>query len=297
MTNKGIEFTLNASVIQKRDFSWSTNFNITTLRNEVTALAAGNADIQPATSGLERPSIIRVGQSIGSFYAVRTGGVNPANGQRIFYYRDGTAVQYNHAAAPADRWTLVATGARAPRVADQANDGVVIGPALPRWYGGWENTFRYKGLDFNFQFFFSGGNYVYNGSRAGMLDQRSWNNSKEVLNRWQRPGDVTNIPRVVFGDNISNGSGVVISENIEKGDFLKLRNLTLGYTLPKSITDKIRIQNFRVFAQLWNAFTITNYSGYDPEISSNGNGNGNPSVDRNSVPQARSYNFGVNVGF
>lgn len=297
MTNKGIEFTLNASVIQKRDFSWSTNFNITTLRNEVTALAAGNADIQPATSGLERPSIIRVGQSIGSFYAVRTGGVNPANGQRIFYYRDGTAVQYNHAAAPADRWTLVATGARAPRVADQANDGVVIGPALPRWYGGWENTFRYKGLDFNFQFFFSGGNYVYNGSRAGMLDQRSWNNSKEVLNRWQRPGDVTNIPRVVFGDNISNGSGVVISENIEKGDFLKLRNLTLGYTLPKSITDKIRIQNFRVFAQLWNAFTITNYSGYDPEISSNGNGNGNPSVDRNSVPQARIYNFGVNVGF
>ncbi len=297
MSNRGLEFTINATVIQKRDFSWTTNFNITTLRNEVTALAAGNADIQPATSGLERPSMIRVGESIGSFYAVRTGGVNPANGQRIFFYRDGTAVQYNHAAAPADRWTLVATGARAPRGADQANDGVIIGPALPKWTGGWDNTFRYKGLDLNILLFFSGGNYIYNGTRAGMLDQRSWNNSTEVLNRWQKAGDQTNIPRVVFGDNVSNGSAVVISENIEKGDFLKARNITLGYSLPEKIVSKAKIRSFRAYVQVMNAFTLTNYSGYDPEISSNGNGNGNPSVDRNSVPMARSINVGVNVGF
>lgn len=297
MTNKGLEFTLNAAIIQKKDFSWNSSFNITTLKNEVTALAAGNADIQPATSGLERPSMIRVGESIGSFYVVRTGGVNPANGQRIFYYRDGTAVQYNHAAPTADRWTLVATGARAPRVADQANDGVIMGPALPTWSGGWDNTFRYKGIDLNFLFFFSGGNYVYNGTQAGMRDMRSWNNSTEMLTRWQKAGDVTDIPRAVFGDNISNGSGVVMSENVEKGDFLKMRNLTLGYTFPRKVLDKVKIQSFRVYAQLVNAFTITGYSGFDPEISSNGNGNGNPSVDRNSVPQARGYNFGVNIGF
>lgn len=297
MTNRGLEFSLNANVIQKKDFSWTTNFNITTLRNEVTALAAGNADIQPTTSGLERPSMIRVGQSIGSFYAVRTGGVNPANGQRIFFYRDGTAVQYNHAAPVASRWTLVSSGAVAPRVADQANDGVIIGPALPKWTGGWENTFRYKGFDLNMLFFFSGGNYVYNGTKAGLRDMRSWNNSKEALTRWQKAGDETNIPRIVFGDNISNGSGIVISENVEKGDFLKLRNVTLGYSLPKTVTDRIGINSFRFYAQLMNAFTLTNYTGYDPEISSNGNGNGNPSVDRNSVPQARSLNIGVNVGF
>lgn len=297
MTNRGLEFTLNYKVFQNKDFSWNSSFNITTLRNEVTALAAGGADIQPATSGLERPSMVRVGQSIGSFYAVRTAGVNPANGQRIFLYRDGTQVQYNHAAPVAQRWTLLSNGAVAPRVADQANDGIMVGPALPTWTGGWENTFRYKNFDVSMLFFFSGGNYIYNGTRAGMLDQRSWNNTSDVMNRWQKPGDQTVIPRVVFGDNISNGSGVVITENIEKGDFLKLRNITVGYNLPKSLTDKAGISSFRFFAQVFNAFTLTGYRGYDPEISSNGNGNGNPSVDRNSVPQARSINFGINVGF
>jgi TonB-linked SusC/RagA family outer membrane protein len=297
MSNKGIELTIGANVIQKKNFSWNTNFNITTLKNEVTALAAGNADIQPATSGLERPSMIRVGESIGSFYAVRTGGVNPANGQRIFYYRDGTAVQYNHAAPVASRWTLVSTGAVAPRVADQSNDGIIVGPALPKWSGGWDNTFRYNGFDLNMLFFFSGGNYVYNGTKAGLRDMRSWNNSKEALTRWTKAGDVTNIPRIVFGDNISNGSGVVMTENIEKGDFLKLRTITLGYSVPKTIADKVGINSFRVYAQVLNAFTLTKYTGYDPEISANGNGNGNPSVDRNSVPQARSFNIGVNLGF
>ncbi len=178
-------------LFRKQGFTWNTGFNITTLKNEVTALAAGGADIQPATSGLERPSMIRVGESIGSFYAVRTGGVNPANGQRIFYYRDGTAVQYNHAAPVAQRWTLVSTGAVAPRVADQANDGVIIGPALPKWSGGWDNTFRYSNFDLNMLFFFSGGNYVYNGSKSGLRDMRSWNNSKEALTRWTKAGDVT----------------------------------------------------------------------------------------------------------
>jgi len=297
MRNSGVEFTLNAAVIQNKNFSWNSSFNITSLKNKVLALAAGNADIQPATSGLERPSMIRVGESIGSFYAVRTAGVNPANGQRIFLYRDGTQVQYNHAAPAASRWTLVATGAVAPRVADQANDGVIIGSALPKWQGGWDNTFKFLNFDLNILMFFSGGNYVYNGTQSGLRDMRSWNNMKDMLTRWTKPGDVTNIPRVVFGDNISNGSGVVISENVIKGDFIKARNMTLGYSAPKRISDKIGISSLRFYLQVQNAFTITKYPGFDPEISSNGNGNGNPSVDRNSVPQARSINVGFNIGF
>jgi hypothetical protein len=120
---------------------------------------------------------------------------------------------------------------------------------------------------------------------------------KEMLTRWQKPGDVTSIPRVVFGDNISNGSGIVISENVEKGDFLKARNITFGYTAPKTVTDRVGISSIRFYIQMQNAFTFTKYSGYDPEISSNGNGFGNPSVDRNSVPQARSLNIGINLGF
>jgi hypothetical protein len=116
MVNTGIELTLNTTPIRNADVTWQSNFNITTLKNEVTALAEGNADIFVQTAGLEQPSIIRVGQSIGSFYAVRTAGVNPANGQRIFTYRDGRQVQYNHAAT--NRWTFL-DGTVAPRGADQ----------------------------------------------------------------------------------------------------------------------------------------------------------------------------------
>jgi hypothetical protein len=173
----------------------------------------------------------------------------------------------------------------------------VIGPALPRWTGGFDNTFRYKGFDMNILLFFSGGNYIYNGTKAGLRDQRNWNNAKEVVNRWQRAGQETNIPRVVFGDNVSNGSGIVISENVEKGDFLKARNIALGYTLPQSLVGRANLSSVRMYVAAVNAFTITNYTGFDPEVSTNGNANGAPNVDRNSVPQARSFNVGINVGF
>jgi TonB-linked SusC/RagA family outer membrane protein len=294
MVNTGFELTLNTVPIRNENFSWNSNFNITTLKNEVKALAAGNSDIFPATSGLERPSIIRVGESIGSFYAVRTNGVNPATGQRIFLYGDGRQVQYNHAAT--QRWTFL-DGTVAPRAADQPNDGKIIGPALPRWSGGWDNTFRYQNFDLNIMMFFSGGNYIYNGTKAGLRDQRVWNSSKEVLTRWQKAGDVTNIPRIVFGDNVSNGSAVIMSENVEKGDFIKARNIAIGYTMPKSVTDRMGISSIRFYGGVQNAFTITNYTGFDPEISVNGNGNQNPSVDRNSVPLARTITVGLNVGF
>lgn len=294
MVNTGFELSLNTTPIRTKDFVWNSNFNITTLKNEVKSLAQGNADIFVQTSGLEQPSIIRVGESIGSFYAVRTNGVNPANGQRIFVYRDGRQVQYNHAAT--QRWTFL-DGTAAPRPADQASDGVVIGPALPKYTGGWDNTFRFKGFDLNILMFFSGGNYVYNGTKAGLRDARNWNSMKEVTTRWQKTGDVTNIPRVVFGDNISNGSGIVISENVEKGDFIKARNIALGYTMPKSVTDKMGINSIRFYGGIQNAFTITKYTGFDPETSTNGNANGSPSVDRNSVPQSRTIVAGVNIGF
>jgi hypothetical protein len=294
MVNTGFELSLNTTPIRTQNFTWNSNFNITTLKNEVKSLAQGNADIFAATSGLEQSSIIRVGESIGSFYAVRTNGVNPTTGQRIFTYRDGREVQYNHAAT--QRWTFL-DGTAAPRGADQASDGVIIGPALPRYTGGWDNTFRFKGFDLNILLFFSGGNYVYNGTKAGLRDMRNWNNMKEMMTRWQKTGDVTNIPRVVFGDNISNGSGIVISENVEKGDFIKARNIALGYTMPKSVTDRLGINSIRFYGAVQNAFTLTGYSGFDPETSTNGNSNASPSVDRNSVPQARTIVAGVNIGF
>jgi hypothetical protein len=303
MVNKGFELSLGGSILSTRDFNWSSNFNITTVKNTVTALANNNADIFIATGGLESPSIIRVGESIGSFFAVPTEGVNQANGQRIFVLNDGTRVQYNHAATPSTaRWTRVDNGA-VSRPASQAVDGRIMGPALPKYFGGFDNTFRWKGLDLNVLLYFSGGNYVYNGSKAGLHDNRNWNNAKDALNRWTKAGDNAQWPRVVFGDNVSNGSGIVISNNVEKGDFIKGRNLTLGYTLPTKLLGRVGISSVRLYASSLNTFTLTNYSGFDPEIQTNGVqagdqvSNGAPSVDRNAAPMARTFNFGVNIGF
>ncbi|HEV7329885.1 MAG TPA: TonB-dependent receptor [Flavisolibacter sp.] len=305
MTNSGIEFSLGGSIISKRDFSWTANFNIATQKNEVTALANNNADILVATAGLESVSMIRVGESIGSFYVVETKGINPANGQRVFVQllKDANGnvigtqdVQYNHAAASNARWTKVSDGTPV-RAVSQTADGQIFGPALPKWFGGLDNTVRYKGIDLNFLLFFSGGNYVYNGTKAGLHDNRNWNNAKDALDRWTKPGDNAKWPRVVYNDNVSNGSGLPMSNNVEKGDFLKLRNITLGYTLPASIAQKAKLNNVRVYLAAFNALTFTSYEGFDPEIQTNGNSNGAPSVDRNSTPLSRTFNFGLQVGF
>lgn len=298
MWNKGWEFTINASVIRKKDFSWNTSFNFTTQQNKVTALAAGNADLLLVTGTLAPLSIARVGESLGSFYVVKSGGVNPDNGRRIFYYRDGTAVQYDaSAASSALRWTYM-DGTAAPRSPNQNSDGVVMGPALPKWFGGFDNSFRYHAFDLNVLLFFSGGNYMFNGTKTSIRAVTTANHDKEMLTRWQKPGDVTNIPRLVYGDIISNGSrDFVISEDVEKADFLKVRNIALGYTMPVSVAEKIGLSKVRFYLAAQNAFVFTKYTGYDPEISTNKNSTGTPSVDFNSPPMARSFSFGVNIGF
>ncbi len=292
MYNRGIEINLNGGIIQNREFTWNASFNITTLANKVTELAPGVNEIVGQTGGLENTNLTRPGYSIGSFYTVRTAGVNPANGNRIFIKRDGTKVQFELN----KRYSLMdGTSVKDLVFNDEA---VIIGQALPKLYGGFTNNFTYKGLDMNVDLFFNFGNYVYNGSKAGLRDQRFWNNSVEVYNnRWKKAGDITNIPRVVFTDNISNGSAYAISENIEKGDFLKFRNISIGYTLKDPKLEAAGFNNIRFYVQVQNAITITSYTGIDPEISSNGNSNIAPGVDRNVVPQARTISVGLNVGF
>src|SRR5690606_5383873 len=106
------------------------------------------------------------------------------------------------------------------------------------------------------------------------------------------------IPRIVWGDNVSNGSALVISENVEKADFLKLQTATIGYKIPTTgLIGKSGITNLRIYGQVFNAFVLTEYTGADPEISTNGNSNTAPGVERNSVPQGRTFTVSLNVGF
>jgi hypothetical protein len=147
------------------------------------------------------------------------------------------------------------------------------------------------GLTYTFGF------YLYNGSKAGLRDQRWWNNSVEVYETaWETSGDITNIPKPIMNDNISNGSSFPISENIEKGDYVKVRNLALGYTI-KKLPSVTNIESIRLYTQIFNAFVFTKYTGSDPEVSTNGNSNLTPGIDRNTAPQARTYTLGVSVNF
>lgn len=302
MVNSGIEATITYNVVRKQDFSWTVGLNLTTQKNKVTSLSSDGSDILGATSGLETANVTRVGESIGSLYVVQTAGINPANGQRIFLKREAPGsdnfiqVQYNHAAAAASRWTLVSDGSVTGGVS-VANSGVLLGPTLPTYYGGLNNNIKYKNIDLNFMFQYSGGNYIYNGTKAGLRDQRQWNNHTDVLDRWTPENTDGTIPRVVFGDNVSNGSALPISENVEKGDFVRLREVSIGYRLPSSVLKKINVSNVRIYGQVLNALLFTDYTGSDPEISSNGDTNTAPGVDRNSVGQGRTMTVGLQIGF
>ncbi|RZK91920.1 MAG: TonB-dependent receptor [Pedobacter sp.] len=305
MYNKGFEFTINSKNINNDDFTWSTTLTFSTLKNEVTELGNNNADVFGAT-GLETANITRVGYPIGSIYTVPTAGVDPATGERVFINRFGQKLRFSFARAAAARYQYLDganAGQNAPAI-DAALDATITGQSIPKWFGGLDNNFRYKAFDLTIGVTFSGGNKIYYGSLAGLRDQRFWNNEAGVLNRWTTPGQITDVPRLVYGDNTSNGSAFAQSQNVFSGNFLKVRNLALGYTLPQTVLSKLGVSSARIYLQSSNLLIISNYPGPDPEVSVNGNstttgnsGNLAPGVDRNSVPSGRTFTFGLNVGF
>jgi len=295
MYNKGIEFTINASPIRGKDFQWNTSFNITYNKNNVENLVDGVPFIATATS-LETPSITMPGYPVGMLYVIETRGVDPATGRRIFVNAAGQEILYDHSAPTSSRWTYRDNGQVAPAI-NPGLDQKVWKNTNPKYVGGFDNTFRYKGFDLNVLMTYQLGFYVYNGTRASVLDQRFWNSSTAVLRRWQKPGDITDIPKLIYTDNTSNGSANPISENAQKGDFVKLRSIALGYTLPSRLLSKAGISSARVYISGQNLAIITKYEGPDPEVSSNGNGNLNQGVDRNTVANGRVITLGLNIGF
>ena len=295
MLNRGFEFTVNAQAINNKNFSWSPSFNFTYNKNEITSLTADINQFTSATSGLETASISKVGGSLGMIYVARTAGVDPATGRRIFVNAAGTKLYYDHSATVANRWKLE-SGANAP-VGLTSQDQIVYGNSQPKFYGGFINSFRYKAFDMGLTITYQGGFYIYNGTQASIMDQRFWNNSVKILERWTAPGQVTDVPRVVAGDNMSNGSAVPLDINVYKGDFLKLREAAIGYTLPSSFLSKMKITGARIFVSGQNLVILTKYNGTDPEVSSNGGDNSSQGIERNSVASGRVFTAGLNFKF
>lgn len=164
----------------------------------------------PSIFGVQ--NMTRVGYSVGSIFAVPTKGVNPDNGLMVFINSEGREVQYNHIGSP--RWTYL-DGSAAPAI-DNYKDGVIQGPSLPTYFGGLNQEFRYKNFGLQVNLTYSGGNYLYNGTRATNSDQRYFNNGKFILNRWTTPGQKTDIQKLQYGDNVSAGFSFAATSKVER---------------------------------------------------------------------------------
>jgi TonB-linked SusC/RagA family outer membrane protein len=302
MYNTGAEISITSYNISKPNFSWTTTFNFSTLKNRVTALAPGVTEIFGYTGGLEITNKTVVGQPVGGLFVVETRGVDPETGRRIFVNAAGKEVEFYYERSGDARWQYKDGSGNAPAI-NQSADGKIMGSGIPTMYGGLDNSVSYKNFDFSVGLTYALGFKLYNGSKAGLRDQRWWNNSVEVAETyWKNPGDITDIAKPFWGDNISNGhNSLPQSSLIEKGDFMKVRNMSLGYTIKKlpSITG---IESIRIYAQIFNLHTFTKYTGSDPEVSSvlesdTTNRNLSPGTDRNSAPQARTYTMGLSINF
>lgn len=291
MSNTGIEFSVSATPVKTADFSWTTSFNITTQHNEVIKLADGINEI----IGGNDYNITLPGYSIGQLYIRPSAGIDPETGRRIMIGKDGTEVlvQYENPGNyfRKDDGTSYAQSNITQRIS---------GGTMPTYYGGWTNDFKYKSFDLAILLQYSGGNYIYNGSTATLSDMRFWNNSTDVYNNaWRNSGDKAKYAKPIYADNVSNGSSMPISDWIEKGDYLRLKNITLGYTFNTRNWGRAGISSLRVYASAQNLFCLTGYSGLDPEslISANDQAALQGGVDKNALPQAKVFTFGVNIGF
>ncbi|MGJ1478003.1 SusC/RagA family TonB-linked outer membrane protein [Sphingobacterium spiritivorum] len=282
MSNKGLEFTVNVETMKRGDFTWNTSLNFTTIKNEVKELVTGNVDI------IEGNSVASVGRSLGTYKLTRWAGVDPNTGNPMFLSADGTKKIY----VPETRTWRLEDGTATSAIS--GNDAVYTDKSgLPKYYGGLDNNFTYKKFDLGISIVYTGGFYIYNTTRSGLLTNSFLNNSTEILDRWTTVGQQTDVPRVFLSDPAANQAS---TRFLEKGDFLRFRTISLGYNFGGETLSRIGINNLRVFAQVYNPFIITGYSGQDPEVNTNrNNSNIAIGVDNRAVPQPRTYTFGLNV--
>lgn len=297
MVNKGIELRIAAKVMEKGNFTWNTDFNYSNISNEVTNLVA------PLTGTYNRTE---VGGPIAQLYGFRWAGVNASNGNPMYYRTDPTSgvesiIQYN--------LTPGALGFRNYDPASPADVSVrsaggptqqFLGNTLPKWQGGWSNSFTYKNFDAEIFLRYAGGNYIMNESLRGLLGQGFSNNHTDILNRWTADGQVTDIPKLYSGQDANMWQTAASNSRfVEKGDFLRVQNIIIGYRVPKewlSATFNNAITSARFYAQVQNPFIITNYSGLDPELNQF-QGQLQFGVDWNVAPIIRTYSVGLSVGF
>ena len=273
MQNEGFEIVLNSSNIIKGDFRWNTSLNVSKNKNKINKLD-GEQTIIPGNDGRYLNSLL-VGESIGVFYGPKYAGVDPANGDALYYLPDGksTTNNYNNAG------------------------NFVVGNPNPDWIAGLNNTFSYKGIELTVLFQGVFGNEIMNGAGGFMTAGFDWfdNQTRDQLKRWRKAGDITQVPELRF--SMGNGIGAS-SRYIEDGSYIRLKNITLAYNLPSGLLNRIKIRSARVYVTGVNLATFTDYTGWDPEVNTDYRaGNRNQGGDFYAAPQIKSLVFGINLGF
>jgi TonB-linked SusC/RagA family outer membrane protein len=264
ISNRGIEFALNSTNVSNKHFEWTTSFNIAHNKNKIKKL----------DTPIEQYNFIRMeeGYPMFSFYTYKQLGVDPQTGDIIIddYNGDGKI---------------------------NADDRQHVGDALPVASGGLDNTFKYKNVDLNVFLTYSLGNdvlYMFQYMLQHGGTRPNWGYTTEQLNRWQKPGDVTNIPRMT-----TTGLNYALRTDrfLEDGSYLKLRNITLGYNFSKKLLSRYNISALRAYVSSTNLLILTNYSGTDPEINVAGNTDNVLGIDFATAPSPRSLLFGLNLTF
>ena len=298
MRNQGVELTLDATLIQKRNFAWSVNFNMAMNRNKVTALTNDQYSLLSKVSWDQKfngqyPYITQVGKPSGLMYGFIYEGT-----YKYDDFNSGTDLKDGVPYLTSVGKSSVRPGD--PKYRDINEDGViddndrtVIGCGQPLSTGGFGTTFNFYGFDLNLFFSWSYGNNILNANRlyfenGNVINTNQWATYKY---RWTESNPESDIPRVQ-----ANGVYLYSSRVVEDGSFLRLRNVSVGYTIPRKALRKIKFDTMRVYVSADNVFTLTKYSGPDPEVSTR-NSVLTPGFDWSAYPRAFGITGGVSFTF
>ncbi len=266
LENRGLEFAVNGTLISRDDFQWTANANISLNRNKILTLYNG----QSITNQGRGNNALIEGQPIGIFYMLKSEGVDPSTGELVMEDLDR-----NRAINDADRQ--------------------IVGDPTPDFTGGVSTNLIYKNFDLSIVSQFSYGNDIYNGTRQyteNMSLGSNDNQTTRIDRRWREPGDITNVPKI-------NGrfNNEITSHYLEDGSFFRLRNITLGYKIPNSAISRLKLTNVRLYVSAQNLFTLTSYTGMDPDVNYSGISGIRKGTDFFTFPVPRMYTAGINISF
>ena len=311
MDNKGLEIALNYNHTVSNDFQYGAGLTFSTVKNKLISLTSG-AKYLTNFGGLTLNGIgwstftqTVIGGPVGEFYGYKSLGIFQSKAQIAAL--NAAAVSHN----PDNPYYQVAGNLPGDRYfADVNGDGHVnaddqtaLGSPLPKFFGGINLDATYKAWDFNAYFYGVYGNKILNYAKSSMesFQNRGFvgvqNVSREYyMNHWSPTNPSNTFGRPSYNDD-AIGSNVPSSAWIEDGSFLKLKNVTVGYTIPVNLLNRFSISKIRLYVSTQNLFTITNYSGLDPEIGLQGGNATQNGIDNGTYPSSRYYTFGLNVTF